>query len=74
MKRFAFILNPSQVNSLRLKKDYLMFIKKHLGLLICLFYHKVEILDLDEWVGIKASASVDTDPLTAARESVKKVQ
>jgi hypothetical protein len=36
-------------------------------------YHKVEILD---WMPgrIKASASVDTDPLTAARESVKKVQ
>jgi hypothetical protein len=37
-------------------------------------YHEVVILWLDAFSGkSKASASVETDPLTAARESVKKV-
>jgi hypothetical protein len=72
----AFILkDPSQVSS-QAEKDYLMFIKntaqKFANMSV---YHEVVIPY--GWMPLvgksKASASVETDPLTAARESVKKV-
>jgi hypothetical protein len=69
----AYIKDPSQVSSQ--KKDYLMFINKNTAQKFANMsvYHEVVIPGWMPLVVSKASASVETDPLTAARESVKKV-